>query len=120
MAIPTYDFTVKQGNSGTLDHPTGLVVSLVTDEGAPRDLSAAEVVFFAQWNGATQLRLSSDAGDVLLDAPEGKVTVPFSVSSFESASSRKNIRYELEVREGEAQRTVLEGKISVLEGINDD
>ncbi|MEM6728454.1 MAG: hypothetical protein AAF618_08135 [Pseudomonadota bacterium] len=120
MGIPVFDFSVKQGNSGTLENPAGLVARLVQADQQPKDLTGAEIVFFASWNGENQLRLTSTANEVLVDATAGRVTVPFDVTIFRMVSSRASVRYELELREGSMQRTVLEGRIKIVGGISDD
>lgn len=120
MAIPKFDFSVKQGNSGTIENPAGLVMTIRDDSGQPRDLTGSEIVFFANWDRQNQMRLSSAAGSVEVVATEGRVTVPFDKSTFRNVSPRKAVHYELELRSGEEQRTVLEGRIHVVESFNDD
>ncbi|MEM1151064.1 MAG: hypothetical protein AAGI03_10975 [Pseudomonadota bacterium] len=120
MGIPKFDFSVKQGNSGTIENPAGLVVTIQDDEGQPRDLSGAEVVFYGHWDNQTHMRLTSALGEINLSEPEGRVTVPFAVDAFRTVSTRKTVRYELELRQAGEQRTVLEGLVNVIEGLNDD
>ncbi|MCH2077673.1 MAG: hypothetical protein MK180_12490 [Rhodobacteraceae bacterium] len=120
MAIPKFNFSVKQGNTGTVENPAGLVMTIKDETGTTRDLTGAEIIFFAQWDNAIQLRYSSGAGEVIVDPLEGKVTVPFASTVFRDVSSRKNVRYELELRQNGEQRTVLEGSIAVVAGFNDD
>ena len=120
MAIPRFNFSVKQGNTGTIENPAGLVMTIKDETGATRDLNGAELIFFAQWDNTVQLRFTSAASEVVVDEVEGKVTVPFAADVFRGVSTRKNVRYELELRQGTEQRTVLEGSITVIAGINDD
>ncbi|MEL6689089.1 MAG: hypothetical protein AAFP28_02115 [Pseudomonadota bacterium] len=95
-------------------------MTIKDEAGANRDLTGAELIFFAQWDNAIQLRYSSAAAEVLVEPLEGKVTVPFGSGVFRNVSSRKNVRYELELRQNGEQRTVLEGSIAVIAGFNDD
>ena len=120
MGIPTYDFSVKQGNSGTLDNPAGLVVVLRTNDGQPRDLTGTELVFCAHWERQPRIRMTSGDGAITLEESAGRITVPFPVATFRDVSSRKMVRYELELRQGGEQRTILKGRITVEEGFNDD
>lgn len=120
MTIPLYDFSIKHGNTGTVQNPAGLVVQLQEQDGSPRDLSSGEIVFFAYWRGETRVRLSSGAGTVLIDVPAGAITVPFDVTTFDAAAPGASVFYEVEHRQGSEQRTVLQGKIKIQAGINDD
>ncbi|MEM9794776.1 MAG: hypothetical protein AAF848_17685 [Pseudomonadota bacterium] len=120
MGIPKFDFSVKQGNSGTIENPAGLVMTIQDDQGQPRDLSGAEVVFYGHWDNQTNMRLTSALGEISVSEAEGRVTVPFAVDAFRSVSTRKTVRYEVELRQGGEQRTVLQGLVKVIAGLNDD
>ena len=115
MSIQTYDFEVKQGNTGTVQNPDGLVVRL-----GERDLNGAEIVFFAHWSGQTRLRRSSADGALIVDPALGRITVPFGVQDFRAVRPGVTVHYEIEVRKDGQQRCVLEGNITVMEGVNDD
>ncbi|MEO1138936.1 MAG: hypothetical protein AAFW87_05715 [Pseudomonadota bacterium] len=120
MAIPLYDFSVKQGNSGTVQNPAGLVVHLKEQDGSPRDLSNGEILFFAYWQGETRVRMSSAASEIAIDTVLGSITVAFDVQTFRAARAGATVFYEVEHRQGDEQRTVLQGKIEIQSGINDD
>lgn len=120
MAIPLYDFSVKQGNTGTIQNPEGLVVHLKEANGSPRDLSNGEIYFFAYWQGSTRVTLSSSAGTLMVDVPNGSIKVPFAVTTFEAARPGQSVLYEVEHRQAGEQRTVLQGKVTIEAGINND
>ena len=120
MSIPTYDFSVKAGNTGTIENPDGLVVRVQDDAGNPRDLSTMEIVFFAHWSGKTRIKRSSADNQISLDTQAGKITVAFGTGDFSDARAGQDIRYELEQRENGHQRTILQGKITLHAGISDD
>ncbi|MEM1235407.1 MAG: hypothetical protein AAGI10_00460 [Pseudomonadota bacterium] len=95
-------------------------MTIKDDAGEPRDLTGAELVFFAHWDRQVQMRLSSASAEIDVAWMEGRVTVPFDRSAFRDVSPRQTVSYELEMRNGAEQRTVLEGRIHVLGGFNDD
>ena len=118
-SIPTHNFTLKQGNSGTLENSAGIDLSLKDENGDAVDLTGWEITFYARY-GNDRLTLSSTDGDVSVDAPAGAVRVPISVAHSRVFRAGTNVRYEIERRKGADQRTIVEGVLHILEGINDD
>ena len=118
-SIPTYNFTLKQGNSGTLQNERGIELNLKDKDGAAVDLSGWDVVFYARY-GSDKLTLSSADGAIAVDAAAGAITIPISVAHSRTFRAGTNVRYEIERSKGDDQRTIIEGVLHILEGINDD
>ena len=114
--IPTRDFTIIAGNSGTVDNPDGIVIVLKAD-GSPEDLTGSTIVFRAK-NGSTEVLRKDSTDGITVDAEAGRITIP--ITAAESRALPPASRYEVERRIGSAQRTRLSGRLIVIGGVNDD
>lgn len=111
--IPTYDFCVRSGNTGTTDNEAGLVLTVA-------DASDYEWHFkTSAFTGGPIAKTSpadiTVAGDV--------VTIPFELAdTLAIASSGATIAYEIERRDTSAgtQRTIMLGNITGIVGLTDD
>ncbi|PTE15904.1 hypothetical protein [Pseudogemmobacter blasticus] len=129
----TYDFAVRAGNSGTTKNEVGLVLThkARSADGAvqPVDLTGADVVFTARLvlRKPSVLRKSSGAGEISLTPAEGRILIPFSAADTralwgEATGPEVILSYEVEVRRTDppSQRTIMQGRLKVLPGGNDD
>ena len=113
MTVPRYDFTVVKGDTGTLDHWTGLVVVLKADDQSPWDLTGAQVTFEARWNDDGAFMLSSDASEIEIDLASGQITVPIDETTFDAVPDLIQARYALRLTQPPYARTLLAGQIKV-------
>ncbi|WP_422049927.1 hypothetical protein [Shimia sp.] len=118
MSIPTRNQAVKQGNTGTVRNAKGIVCGV--RDAALLGLSGVDVHFFAYWQNQMQLKLSLSASELTVDAAAGVITIPIDVDTFRNVTPGTRVIYEIEWRRGDEQRTILQGDIEVLAGINDD
>ncbi|MBO9398722.1 hypothetical protein J7400_18775 [Shimia sp. R9_2] len=117
MDIPTYDFTVKQGNTGTVQNVEGIVVRLSPSE--PFAAADGDIVFYAFWNHETRLRLSKSGNELTVEDETGRIIVPISAATFEDVRPGTRIQYEMEHQINGSERTFLQGEIELLHGFND-
>lgn len=128
--MPTYDVTVRAGNSGTTVNEAGIVANCLVGT-APLDMTGNEIVFRVLDRAGLQiLRKTTSSGITLTNGTDGNgaasavpnlVTIPIAVSEsrqFEVAGS--GLRYEVERRIGSLQRTFMSGNLFVEPGVNDD
>ena len=120
----TRNFTVRAGNSGTVDNATGIQVLLrvyVNDVLTPEDLTGDAFVFRVWSRGAQVLRLTT-ADAITVDLVTAQVTVPLSVANSRTLESAgPALTYDLERRPlAGGQRTVIFGAMIVEPGCNDD
>jgi hypothetical protein len=133
----THDITVLAGNSGTQvnehsgvqGNELGLVANLIVG-GEPFDLTGQEIVFRVMRSGTQVLRKTTSSGITLTNGTEengsasavpNRITVPITVvesRTLEAAGGA--LTYELERRNGSAQRVILKGCVTVQKGSNDD
>ena len=114
MSIPSYNFTVHQGNSGTVSNPLGVVVRLKDDNGVDEDLTGSTFVFIASLNGDTLRKENASVNGA-------EVTAPISVEESRFFAAGSYVPYELEQRYPDgAQRTRLKGYLIIDASINDD
>lgn len=118
MTIPTRNQAVKLGTSGTLKNGKGIVCGV--RDAASLGLSGVDVHFFAFWDNQRQLKLSLSASELTVDTASGLITVPFSADTFRGVKPGAQITYEIEWRRGADQRIILQGRIEVFAGANDD
>lgn len=120
MSIPTYNFEILAGNSGTVSNPNGIVFTLTDSEGAVQDLSGSIFVFTTtEYNGISLQKTSADGG-IIIDIPTAKVTIPITVADSRILTGINSVCYEVEQQVGSTQRTRLKGDINVITGVNDD
>lgn len=120
MATPAYDFTVRKGNSGTVQNSAGLVFRLRDSEGNPLDPTGRTYVFFAKLYGDEIVKLSSADSEITVVAETCKITVPLETDTFANVTPGAPVRYEVEDRSATEQITRLAGKITIEAGLNDD
>ena len=115
----TYDFSVRAGNTGTEGNEAGLVIQ----EPDTRPVADYEYVFITgEFGSATTIRKTSSDGGILKDTAENTVTIPFTTVETRSLlAATTDVAYEIERRtDAPTQRTILQGSISVIQGVNDD
>lgn len=118
MNIPSFDWHVVQGNTGTVENPAGIVCQL--DPAGGLAVAGAQLHFFAKWLNQTRLKISMGASGISLDPATGRITVPIAVDTFAGVQPYTHVSYELEYRRGAIQRAILSGSITLLPGISDD
>ena len=113
-----YNFTVRAGNTGTVENQSGLSFT----ETEARAVADYEYVFFTATFDGGSIRKTSATGDILKDTTENTVTVPFTTAETRSMLvPGTSIAYEMERRTADpTQVTFLTGEISVLGSLNDD
>lgn len=125
----TYDVTVLAGNSGTEANELGLVANLIVG-GEPLDLTGQEIVFRVMRADTQVLRKTTSSGITLTNgtAENGAasvvpnlITVPITVAESRTLEAAGGaLTYQLERRNGSAQRAILSGCVTVKKGANDD
>lgn len=116
------DWTVRAGNSGTVENEGGLVFRLLeSDAVTPRDLTGATFVCrMTDATGASVLRKDAATG-LTVDLPKAEVVVPITVAESRLLhAAAKPVQYDLERRQGSDQRTEIGGTIFTMPGSNDD
>ena len=124
-----YNFEVRAGNSGTVKNEAGLEIVLKSgDPPLPVDLSDSSFVFSVLRDRGQPLTLektSEVGGGILVDADDGRVTVPFTSDDTRAMFGRSSnplvsVIYQLDRIRPQSERTVLFGSITVLAGVSDD
>lgn len=111
MATPQHDFTVRQGNTGTL---AARFYSLdEAGDRVPRDFTGAAVVAYFKWRGGT---LTKSGAAVAIDAHT--VTVTLMPAETAALPPGRSVVYEIEQTLGGVQTTLLAGALIVETGIN--
>lgn len=114
----SYDFTIRAGNSGTVQNERGLVVRVKVGTD-PLDLTGNTVVFRALKDGGEVLRKTSP--DVTVDLPTAEIVVPVTVAESRTLEAAgPGLTYDLERRATGLQRTIVAGNLFVEPGANDD
>lgn len=108
---------IWRGNSGTVDNSAGLVASFCTEDGSLLDFTGDSFYFLARNLQGKELAIS-DA--ITVDIPTATVTVPITVAQSRTFETNDHVTYELERRNGQTQRTILTGALSIEGGINAD
>ena len=113
--MPAYaDLAVWKGNTWAQ------TLRFKQDGGSPLDLTGATVVFRAVAPGVT-VRLSSATAAVSIPTPtNGEVTINMAAADTRTLPTGLVAQYEVEMRVGSTQTTILYGKLSVTEWANDD
>ena len=123
MQIPTHNFHIRHGNTGTIENAAGIQFTFTVPDGnggqEPEDLAGTVFKFFTAEAGGSTIIKDSDTGDVDVDIPTGTVTIPISLTESRLFPPME-VPYELEYRLGLAQRTRCEGKLIISKGLNDD
>jgi hypothetical protein len=126
----TYDYTVRAGNSGTVENEAGIVITLTTGTpGVVMDLTGQTIHFWIKNVLGAEAVAKTDSGDITVDIGLGKITVPITVAEsrlIEAAGAADQtptgsvLKYEIERRNGGEQRAVLAGRILLELSLNDD
>jgi len=109
--VPTYDFCVRSGNTGTTDNETGLVLTVA---------DASDYVWHLKTGSFTGGPITKTSpGDITISGDT--VTIPLTLTD-NSDLEGLTVSYEVERRDSGAgtQRTVLLGTITGIAGITDD
>lgn len=113
MSIPRYDVEVIRGDTGTVDHWTGLEFQLKQDDGTPWDVTGASFIFTAEWPEAQSLTFTSAASEISVDATDAIVTVPFAGDTFDAVPDHVAVRYFLRMETASFTRTLFSGQLKV-------
>ena len=113
------NFTIKRGNSGTLENTRGIGLLCENEDGSVFDLQDWSVSFHA-YNGKKILSLTDEKGDVIVDTDAGSIVIPITVATGRLFRAGTNNRYEIEIKNGDQQFTIVEGLLEISEGITDD
>lgn len=112
------NWTIRAGNSGTVESEAGLVFRLLEADGVtPRDLTGATFICrITDASGGEALRKTATV--TLLTA---EVEIPITVAESRTlAAAQRPLAYEVERRQGTDQRTEISGVIFTIPGANDD
>jgi hypothetical protein len=120
--IPSRNFTIWIGNTGTVENPSGIVfVMKAGSTPVPVDLTGSEIIFLVRnMSGGLVLRKTSANGGITLDALAGKITIPITAPETRLMQVGARLKYEVERRISGIERTVLTGELVPAGGVNDD
>lgn len=116
-----YDFTVRAGNSGSVENEAGLELILTADD-VPVDMTGDEIVFRVFGCAAQVLRKTTASG-ITVNIATARITVPLTVEDSRTleAASGGVLSYDVERRPAAGgQRTILAGRVLIEAGVNDD
>jgi hypothetical protein len=116
-----YNFTVRAGNSGSVENEVGLEVILTAgNPPAPVDMSGDAIVFRVLSGTVQALRKETPA--ILVNLTTGRITVPLTVADSRTLQAAGGVlTYDLERRPAAGgQRTIVAGRVFVEEAANDD
>jgi hypothetical protein len=114
-----YDFRIRAGDSGTIENQDGMAFTYKAGEPpAFVNLTGSVIVFRAEYRGTVLQKTSLD-GDIIVDGPAGKVTVPITVADSRLFKPGARADYKIQRRFGNVRRTLLEGFITVVGGVDD-
>lgn len=115
----SYNFTIRAGNSGTVDNERGIVVRVVVAD-LPLDLNGNTIVWRVLLWG-TQIMRKTSADGITVDLPTAEIVVPITVEDSRTLEAAgPGVIYDLERRSSTQQRTILAGQIFIEPGANDD
>lgn len=117
-----YNFSVRAGNSGSVENEAGLELILTAGTPpAPVDMTGDEIVFRVTAHSTQVLRKTTASG-ITVNLATGRITIPLTVEDSRTLrASGRTLTYDVERRPAAGgQRTILAGRISVVEGANDD
>lgn len=114
-AMQTTDLDVWKGNDWSQ------TFSFVDGSGAAVNLTGGVLVFRVTRNGTELLRKSSPSSGITIATPSnGQAVVTLTVAETRALPYGMVALYEIELRDGAGQTTLLAGRINVLGGVNDD
>lgn len=114
-----HNFTIRAGNSGTVDNERGIVVRVLVAD-LPLDLTGNTIVWRVLLSG-TQIMRKTSADGITVDLPTAEIVVPITVEDSRTLEAAGlGLTYDLERRASGLQRTVLAGSIFIEPGANDD
>lgn len=121
--IPTYNIPLKQGNTGIVGNPIGLVLTVketdpITGELVLQNLTGKTYHFFVRWSKTNQVTKEIGSG-ITVDLLLSTVTTAFTTAETSAWPLKVPITYELEERNGGGdEATILQGRILVEKGFN--
>lgn len=116
-----YNFTVRAGNSGSVENEAGLEVILTAGvPPVPVNMTGDTIVFRVMPGGVQALRKTTPA--ISVNITSGRITVPLTVEDSRALQAAGEVlTYDLERRPAAGgQRTILAGRVFVEAGSNDD
>lgn len=113
-----YDMTVWRGNSYEVS------LTMKDADGVAVDLTGRTLVFRAEWAGGSY-RLDTDTtgggGDLVITTPaSGLVTLTIDPATTRQFLAGERVDYEIEMRNGGTEFTLLYGRIIGIGGVNED
>ncbi len=124
MGTATRDYTIRAGNSGTVENGAGIVIFYEAGTPlAPVDLTGQAILFFVRAKpGAAVVISKSMADGITVDLVLAKIVIPITVAESRLMEAAGNLLiYDIERRPGDgSQRTILAGRMFIEAGANDD
>lgn len=108
-----YALFARQGNT------LPIVLRFTQANGDPYDLTGSEFVLRVAFPGGAYVKTSED-GDITIDTVTATITATLSVAETRAMPVGSFAKYEVERRYNGQQETMLDGTITVREGVNTD
>lgn len=113
--FPSVDVVIRRGNN-----VPAVAWALETEDGSPLPVAGRNFVLAVKWHGGS-IRKSTTASDGLaLDAETSTLTWTPSLAESRAIPLGRLSRYEIELREGDLQITIVVGSVTGLDSLNDD
>lgn len=120
MTTAAFNYTVRAGNSGTLQNERGIVVRVKVGND-PLDLTGNEIVFRVLRRGGAQVLRKTTESGVTVDLETAEIVVPITVADSRALEvAGLGLTYDIERRAIGLQRTIVAGSLFVEPGANDD
>jgi len=126
MSILRQDWTIRKGNTGTVENAEGLVFEFCQNDEqgneVPQDLTGVSFYFFTAFHNSERLQSNTQdiENQILVDLTAARATIPISLEWSRFVDCPGQLNYELESRTSTSQRTRIVGTLYFEKGLNDD
>ncbi|WP_264045539.1 hypothetical protein [Methylobacterium flocculans] len=109
------DITIRRGNNAP-----AVAWELVDENDAPLLLAGRSLVLTLKWGGGRMRKESTTADGFTVDSTTSTVTWTPSLAESRAIPLGRLSRYEIELRDGDLQITIVAGSVTGVDSLNDD